>query len=39
MIPDQYNDHLNIYIQAETFEKGEKILADYSEKISQWSKL
>lgn len=39
MIPDQYNDHLNIYIQAESTEKGEKILADYSEKISEWSKL
>lgn len=24
MIPDQYNDHLNIYIQAESTEKGAK---------------
>ena len=27
MIPDQYSDHLNLYIQAENDEKGEAILA------------
>lgn len=39
MIPDQYNEHLNIYIQAETDERGEEILATYTAKISEWSKL
>ena len=39
MIPDQYNNHLNIYIQADTDEKGAEILANYSEKVSLWSKL
>jgi len=39
MIPDQYNDHLNIYIQAVDNKRGEEILATYKEKISQWSKL
>ncbi len=38
MIPDQYRDHLNLYIQAENDEKGEAILAEYSAKIEQWSK-
>ena len=39
MIPDQYSDHLNLYIQAKTNEKGEEILATYSAKIEAWSKL
>jgi len=39
MIPDQYSDHLNIYIQAENDTKGEEILATYTAKISEWSKL
>jgi len=39
MIPDQYSDHLNIYIQAETREKGEDILAIYTAKIEKWSQL
>ncbi|MEA2048133.1 MAG: sugar phosphate nucleotidyltransferase [Campylobacterota bacterium] len=39
MIPDQYSDHLNLYIQARTHEKGEEILATYSAKIEAWSKL
>ncbi len=39
MIPDQYSDHLNIYIQAQTDEKGEEILATYNAKILEWSKL
>jgi mannose-1-phosphate guanylyltransferase/phosphomannomutase len=38
MIPDQYNDHLNLYIQAENNEKGEEILATYRAKIEKWSK-
>ncbi len=38
MIPDQYSDHLNLYIQAENKEKGKAILAEYSTKIEQWSK-
>lgn len=39
MIPDQYNDHLNLYIQAETEEKGEKIHQTYLAKIDEWMKL
>lgn len=39
MIPDQYNDHLNIYIQAETEEKGEEIHKSYLIKIDEWMKL
>ena len=38
MIPDQYSDSLNLYIQAENDEKGEAILATYTEKIEMWSK-
>jgi mannose-1-phosphate guanylyltransferase/phosphomannomutase len=38
MIPDQYSDHLNIYIQAQTDAKGEEILQTYQNKISEWSK-
>lgn len=38
MIPDQYNEHLNLYIQAENEETGQKILAEYSAKIEKWSK-
>jgi len=37
MIPDQYNDHLNLYIQAENDEKGAAILAEYTAKIDKWS--
>ncbi|MBN2817278.1 MAG: NTP transferase domain-containing protein [Campylobacterales bacterium] len=37
MIPDQYSDKLNIYIQAISDARGEEILAMYSKKISQWS--
>ncbi len=39
MIPDQYSDHLNLYIQAVSNEKGQEILANYSAKIQEWSKL
>jgi mannose-1-phosphate guanylyltransferase/phosphomannomutase len=38
MIPDQYNDHLNLYIQAQNTDKGEAILATYKAKIEEWSK-
>jgi len=38
MIPDQYSDNLNLYIQAETEERGEKILSEYMTKIAEWSK-
>ena len=38
MIPDQYADKLNLYIQAENDERGEEILAVYSAKIEKWSK-
>ena len=38
MIPDQYSDKLNIYIQAQDASRGEEILATYSKKISKWSK-
>jgi len=37
MIPDQYSDHLNIYIQALDKESGEKIYDMYSKKIEEWS--
>lgn len=37
MIPDQYSDHLNLYIQAENEAKGEAILAEYTAKIEKWS--
>jgi mannose-1-phosphate guanylyltransferase/phosphomannomutase len=38
MIPDQYNDHLNLYIQAKDEEHGEKLLAEYGVKIQEWLK-
>jgi mannose-1-phosphate guanylyltransferase/phosphomannomutase len=37
MIPDQYSDHLNIYIQAINDSKGEEIYTKYSAKIAEWS--
>lgn len=37
MIPDQYNDLLNLYIQAKTDEKGNEILQTYTAKIKEWS--
>ena len=39
MIPDQYNDTLNLYIQAEDETRGEELLETYREKIREWSKL
>ncbi|WP_331774190.1 sugar phosphate nucleotidyltransferase [Sulfurospirillum sp. 1612] len=38
MIPDQYSDHLNIYIQAINEAKGEEIYEKYCKKIDLWSK-
>ncbi|MDY0233433.1 MAG: mannose-1-phosphate guanyltransferase, partial [Sulfurimonas sp.] len=38
MIPDQYNNHLNIYIQARDDASGNDIYEKYSDKISKWSK-
>ena len=38
MIPDQYTDHLNLYVQAETEENGRKICTRYTEKIEEWSR-
>ncbi|HHH18902.1 MAG TPA: mannose-1-phosphate guanyltransferase [Campylobacterales bacterium] len=37
MIPDQYEDKLNLYIQAKTQEEGEGILETYTQKIALWS--
>ncbi|MBU0720459.1 NTP transferase domain-containing protein [bacterium] len=37
MIPDQYSDHLNIYIQAQNDAAGKIIYDSYSAKIAQWS--
>ncbi|MEA1919369.1 MAG: sugar phosphate nucleotidyltransferase [Campylobacterota bacterium] len=39
MIPDQYSDHLNLYIQAKDEASGEKIYETYSAKIAQWSQV
>lgn len=36
MIPDQYNEHLNLYIQAVTQENGEEIYRVYTKKIEEW---
>ncbi len=38
MIPDQYSDHLNLYIQAINETKGKDICQQYEEKIKIWSK-
>jgi len=37
MIPDQYSDHLNIYIQAIDESNGVAIYEKYSAKIAEWS--
>jgi mannose-1-phosphate guanylyltransferase/phosphomannomutase len=37
MIPDQYSEHLNIYIQAVDDKSGEAIYEKYSSKIIEWS--
>jgi len=37
MIPDQYSEHLNIYIQATNDKNGKAIYEKYSSKIIEWS--
>ncbi|WP_373070996.1 sugar phosphate nucleotidyltransferase [Sulfurimonas sp.] len=37
MIPDQYTDHINLYIQAKDKASGEVIYNSYKDKIAQWS--
>ncbi len=37
MIPDQYSEYLNIYIQAINDEAGETLYKTYSAKIAKWS--
>ena len=39
MIPDQYSEHLNIYIQAVDTTAGEAIYEKYTSYIAQWSQL
>jgi mannose-1-phosphate guanylyltransferase / phosphomannomutase len=36
MIPDQYSEHLNLYIQAKDDKSGEELYASYNEKMSKW---
>jgi mannose-1-phosphate guanylyltransferase/phosphomannomutase len=36
MVPDEYNEYLNIYIQADTKSSANKILAEYKNKIEIW---
>ncbi len=38
MIPDQYSNHLNIYIQARDEASANKIYDEYSKKIASWAK-
>jgi len=37
MIPDQYSNHLNLYIQARNDKRGKEIYHEYAEKIKNWS--
>ena len=37
MIPDQYDEHLNLYIQAADEAGGRAIYQEYEEKIQSWS--
>jgi len=39
MIPDQYSDHLNLYVQAVDENAGEAIFKEYKAKIEEWSAL
>jgi len=39
MIPDQYTDHLNLYIQAVDEDRGQAIYEEYKAKIEEWSAL
>ena len=38
MIPDQYSDHLNLFVQAKNRESGDAIIQEYTEKINGWAK-
>jgi len=38
MIPDQYSDHLNLYIQAKNESAGRAIYDQYKAKIESWAK-
>lgn len=38
MIPDQYSDHLNLYIQAVNEANGEAIRDTYTAKIEEWAR-
>ena len=38
MIPDQYSDHLNLYIQARDEASGKAIYDEYEKKIESWKK-
>ncbi len=38
MVPDQYNDFLNIYIQAKNYKTANKIFKTYKKKIKNWCK-
>jgi mannose-1-phosphate guanylyltransferase / phosphomannomutase len=38
MIPDQYGDFLNLYIQAVDETRGQKILQEYTAKVAEWTK-
>jgi mannose-1-phosphate guanylyltransferase/phosphomannomutase len=37
MIPDQYGDYLNLYVQAADESRGVTILEQYKTKIKEWS--
>ena len=37
MIPDEYSEHLNIYIQAKDEDAGKKLYEKYSTKIASWA--
>jgi mannose-1-phosphate guanylyltransferase/phosphomannomutase len=38
MIPDQYRDHLNLFIQAKDEASGKAIIQAYEDKINGWAK-
>ena len=37
MIPDQYEDHLNLYVQADSEAAGEALLESYTQKIQNYA--
>jgi mannose-1-phosphate guanylyltransferase/phosphomannomutase len=36
MIPDQYGDHLNLYIQAKDDASGDALYKNYNTKMADW---